>query len=65
MSVPIYDIRLSPLEISEVVSRRCFWLDPPRSDDVLFLPSIEPKGGEVYVYQGESEKHKDSFYMHI
>ena len=59
--MPIYDVRLFLLKISEVVS---LLLNPP-SHGVATLPPIEPKGGKVYVYQGKLEKHKGLFCMHI
>jgi len=45
--VPVYDVRSSPMDLSEVM---LLFLNPP-DDHMDTLPPVKPKGGKIYVYK--------------
>ena len=52
MALVVFRVSRSPLLTSEVSSI----LQKPPSDSVSTLPPVNPKGGEIYIYQSNAEE---------
>lgn len=53
--VSVFKACASPLNISEAVA---LLLQALRERKISSLPPVAPKGGEIYIYQGESDNQR-------
>ena len=62
--VSVFKVCASPLNISEAVAILS-QLASSQREKISSLPPVAPKGGEIYIFQGDSDDQRGINYVHV
>ena len=61
--VSVFKVCASPLNISEAVA--ILSQASSQREKISSLPPVAPKGGEIYIFQGDSDDQRGINYVHV
>ena len=61
--VSVFKVCASPLNISEAVAIHS--QTSSQQEKISSLPPVAPKGGEIYIFQGDSDDQRGINYVHV